>query len=244
MLIYIPNNYTRSHYLVANSIQHEYSGTINPFVSKNIYEIAYNTKDSVVIVLNRFDLMDMFIEDFVQSFITQTPKQTKLIILEDSKKILHQNVMYINSSSYKLFNEYYSTEVTDNGYVLCHLDCDDYSNNNTINAIVYPNNKSMKVRLVGCPSIPHIQNLGMVNETQMLDLIAGCSAFVNISDQYVYDAILMNKPTVSIHSNAYLTKIDEITISHIQQAIEQHTPVQHDLKMHKLSNIIKHIIKL
>ncbi len=247
MLIYLPKNENRSQYLVANSISKEFNGDLRSFNTQDIYEITFNNPNANIVILNEFNVKDVFISNFLTDFENYSkPHKTKIIILSEHRAYKNKNISYIGSSIYKLFNEYYTPTNIDNNYkfILCHLDCVNHTNNEKIQPIIYPANNTIPVKLVGCPNIQHPQNLGLVDDDQMIRLIQECAVYVDISHQYFYDAIWHNKPVVTIHKNEFVEPVTDLTISHIQDAINNPPITDHDLKKQRISNIIKYIIKL
>lgn len=247
MNIYIANNHNRKEYLVANSIHKEYNWILNSFHIQDIYEIAFNKNGKVVIVLDETKLQLPEIAQFIQDFIVADQTKTKLVLLGSDAKINHKNIFCLPSTVYKPYDEYYQpTKVSDSQFILCHLDITNHKTNAVIQDIVYPNNKDIPIRLVGHPGIQHIQNVGLVTDSQMLDLIYSCVAYINISNEYIYEAILYNKPILSIIDNEYIKAVDKLQLEDLHKLIDTDNTIdyQHNLKQHKISNIIKSIVKL
>jgi hypothetical protein len=245
MNTYITHNHSRKEYLVANSIQKEYGGILSSFSIEDIYEIAFNKQHKVTIVLDDSKINLPEIQSFINDFSQSAKHLTKLVLLSDNK-INHANIFTLPSVSYKCFNEYYSPKkISNSKFVLCHLDSQNHKNNIIIQNIVYPQNKEIPIRLVGHPGIQHIQNVGVVTDDHMLDLIYSCTGYVNISDQYVYDAILYGKPILSSINNEYTSFKSAFAFDDIKQLFNSETAdYDHNLKQHKISNMVKSIIKL
>jgi hypothetical protein len=246
MKTYIPNNHTRREYLVANSIHKEYLWSLDTFDIRDIYEIAFNKWHQVAIVLDETKLQAEETKQFLQEFTSSKQNKTKLILLSDTK-ISHPNIFCLPSSVYKIFNEYYQPKkISTNPFILCHLDTTNHKRNTVIQNIVYPHNKNIAVRLVGHPGIQHIQNVGMVSEDQMLDLIWSCSLYVNISNEYIYDAILYNKRILSAINNEYVPSSEQdLQLKDAMSLLNSnHNGYENNLKQHKISNIVKSIVKL
>lgn len=246
MNTYITNNHSRREYLVANSIHKEYNWILNSFDLSDIYEIAFNKWHKVAIVLDDTKIQLPEIQNFLEEFQKSNQTKTKIVLLSDTK-INHANIFCLPSISYKLFNEYHQpVKISNSRFVLCHLDSTNHKRNAVIQNVLYPNNKEIAVRLVGHPGIQHIQNVGILTEDQMLNLIYSCTVYVNISNEYIYDAILYNKPIVTAIENEYVESIvDELQLKHIADLLaSSHIEYKHNLKQHRISNMVKSIIKL
>jgi hypothetical protein len=246
MNTYITDNHSRKEYLIANSISKEYSGTLTSFSIENIYEIAFNKQHKATIVLDDQKIKTSEIHNFIKDFVTTAQTKTKLVLLSENK-VHHENIFTLPSSSYRCFNEYYRPrKITTSKFVLCHLDTDNHKNNIVIENIVYPKNKEIPIRLVGHPGIQHIQNVGVVTDDHMLDLIYSCSVYINISNQYVYDAMLYNKPILSSIENEYLLSKNNLELQDLKELFENQESKEHNhnLKQYKISNIVKSILKL
>jgi hypothetical protein len=247
MLILTSSIKNRATSLFSNSFHKETQGNLVSFDLDYIYDAMLVNKPDIV-VLDRSDLYNIHVNNFMKEIVSNTVSigNCKIIVLttkKDDKKIQHNNIRYISSSTYYLFNEYYKHKDTitrDFKYLLCHLDCSNLSNNSHIEQLTYPNNSKVAVKLVGCSNVKHPQNLGTVTETEMLDLIYGCSVYINIDNQYVYDAMLLKKPIINFSSD-----IPELSVCKHTPSIDDATN-NYDIanvNRNRISNLIKYILK-
>lgn len=245
MLTYIPNNNTRTHQLFALSTEKECGSTTSIFNYEDIYEVMLNPKDEAVVVLTRADINNVYVRMFIDSMLDNSAKTTNKIFVISDKKYNHSNIINIAPNLFKLFNSYYKPQPLNNNkkYILCHLDCTKKENNELLKDIVYPANKDIPVKLVNCYKVRHPQNLGLVDEQKMLDLIYNCYALINTTDHYVYDAIWMQKPIVSITSNEYIQATDSLTLDQIEKTVSEFVPYKENLSGYRVSSLIKHYIK-
>jgi hypothetical protein len=98
------------------------------------------------------------------------------------------------------------------------------------------------VKLINCPSVEHVQNLGVASEYETLELINNCCCYINIDNKYVYDAMLMNKPIINLVPNKYLNVTQDpvpscdLTLQYSNEQIEQ-------INQYKISNLLSQIMK-
>jgi hypothetical protein len=244
MIIYTNILTSRDVDLFANSFRKEFGGTIIKKDISNIYDIILVDKPDYIII----DSLDEKNEHFV-SFLSDLKSQniqiqkTKIIIIGKSGNSEHQNIRYVSPNTYYCFDEYYTESSCDDGsfkYMLCHLNCLDFEKNKALEPIIYPNNKEIAVKLVGCDQVQHVQNLGSVTEREMLELIHGCEIYINIDNMYVYDAMFLNKPI--INSCEDIKEIEFVNNLSIDKASTKYD--RSKIMQYRISNIVKHINKL
>jgi hypothetical protein len=204
--------------LVANCIAHETQGHIEVFDPINIYDIYLSNQDQII-VLSENDNSNVFISKFLQEFssgiIAET--KTKIIFLYKTIDIVkNQKIIYIPYDAFYHYNEYIHLNTKNDGYILCELNSISQKKNSIIENITYPINKDIPVRLVNCPRFDHPQNLGIVNDHDMLSLIANCHMFISLTDNYIYDAINLRKPTLSTVKNKIIEPVSSIDMNNIK----------------------------
>jgi len=248
MITYIPQNSIRDQFLLSLSIQNNKNSSVAYFSEHDIYEICLGKKADIVI-LNDHNLANTHISNMISNIENnEIDTKTKIIILsEQSQKYLNKNIVCIPKKTYVCFNETYQPiNNVSYKYILCHLDNKNIENNSIIEPILYPNNQSIAVKIVNCSIINHPQNLGIVSEKDMLDLISNCFAYVCISEDYLYDAIRMNKRVICAKANNFIPK----NTNPLSIDIIENTPNALDLcnitsiNAYSLSNIVKHIVKI
>lgn len=248
MITYIPQNSTRDQFLLSLSIQNHKKSSVGYFFEDDIYEICLSKKADIVI-LNEHNVMNRHISNFISDIEhSRSSSKTKIIILisDEHKKYQNSNIVCIPKKSYLCFNEFYkhNTNVSYK-YILCHLDNKNIGNNSIIESILYPNNTTIAVKVVNSPMLNHPQNLGIVSEQDMLDLIHDCYAYVCVSDDYLYDAIRMDKKVLCGSSNNIISKwTEEVSVENIERLPNASNLCDiSSINRYSLSNIAKHIIK-
>lgn len=248
MITYIPQNSIRDQFLLSLSIQNNKNSSIAYFLEHDIYETCLGKKADIVI-LDDHNLTNPHISNIISNIENnEIDIKTKIIILsEQPQKYLSKNIVCIPKKTYVCFNEAYQpTANISYKYILCHLDNKNIDNNFMIESILYPSNQSVAVKIVNCSIINHPQNLGIVSEKDMLDLINNCFAYVCVSDDYLYDAIRMNKKVVCCKENNFIPQ----NTNPLSIDIIENTPNALDLcnitsiNAYSLSNIVKHIVKI
>jgi len=244
MLVSINYIHSRPIFLFANSLAHEKGASIALFSMDDIYDVVLVSKPDVLL-LDESDLDNIHARRLFEDLISEriSAGKTKIVILHNSdstkKQINHSNIKYISDIAYLPYNEYHKPKSpTEYKYMLCHLNCIEFDQNKYLESIIYPNNKTIPVKLVNCPQVEHLQNLGVVDEPTMLDLIGGCFSYINIDNQYVYDAMLMGKPIINLVSNKYLA-LDSGSIDIENAMVTYDSSI---IQKHKISNLINYII--
>jgi hypothetical protein len=245
MKIFLTNLHSRKEMLVANSIANELYGSIEIFDPINIYDI-YLSSNNDYIVLSEDDSNDLFISKFVQDLTKNSlsTKKNKIIFLFKNNDLVikHKDIISIPYDTFYHYNEYTKFDVQNDGYILCELNCISQKKNSILDNIIYPENTQIPVKLVNCPRFDHPQNLGVVNDYDMLRLISKCSAYIGLTDNYIYDAINMKKPALTTVNNKILPVSKSLNMSDIANLTfdETHTT---ELQQYKISNIIKYKLK-
>lgn len=247
MLILTSSIKNRAINLFANSFYQETKANLGSFDLEYIYDAMLINKPDIVI-LEYSDLHNFHVNNFMKELVANTVSvgNCKIIVLtttKDNKKIQHNNIKYISNSTYYLFNEYYEYKKNNTKnfkYILCHLDCNNLTNNSHIEQLTYPHNSTVAVKLVGCSNVKHPQNLGTVTETEMLELIHNCSIYINLDNQYVYDAMLFKKPIINFSSSIPELAVCKDTVS-IDDAITDYDIS--NINQNRISNIVKYILK-
>jgi hypothetical protein len=245
MLIYLSSLHTRASILFANSFQQETANnsTIRLFDANDIYNIVLVQKPHILLIEQEL-LSNLHILNFFQDLVNNNLDigHTQVIVLGNNSTFSykHTNIKYLSPDLYISYNEYVnaSDNLAAGGYLLCSLNCTNLEINKLLEPIIYPTNKTIPVKLVNCPQINHIQNLGLADEATMLKLIADCYAYINLDNQYVYDAMLLNKPIINLIDNSHLPLSSS-------DSIIENMFVEYDItniKKYKISNIVKHII--
>lgn len=229
--------------LVANSIAKELNGIIEIFDPINIYDIYISNSENYI-VLSEDDQSDIFISKFLKDFTNGSVKsqKNKLVFLYKNNELRHKDIISIPYETFYHYNEYAKLPVKNNGYILCELNCISQKKNSILDSILYPENRTVPVRLVNCPRFDHPQNLGTVNDFDMLKLIASCSVFIGLTDNYIYDSIYMKKPTLTIANNKIISPISTLDIDTVLNCIFDEKYLT-DLNQYKISNIIKYKLK-
>lgn len=249
MSTYIVNNYNRNSFLFANYFNQVNKQDIIQFELQSIYDTMLVDCPSIVILEeNHFNSIDLknFFQDLDDGVVDI--KNTKVIILcsdnYNGKKYINKNIKYISSSSYLLYNEFYKPSNTQNiEYMVCSLDCKNLEQNNMLAPLLYPNNKTIPVKLINCESVEHVQNIGKANEDETLKLINECCCYINIDNTYVFDAMLMNKPIINLVPNKYI-EISQSLDPSCQIEKSYSSDIINKIKQYKISNILSQIIKL
>jgi hypothetical protein len=132
---------------------------------------------------------------------------TKIITTNiSSRKSNKLKTIQIDPNSFSLYNEYHTPSSSGIGsnYYFCDLDNSNPSNNLSLESITYPKFKTNIVKLVNCPTFNHPQNIGIASEQEILNMIHGCDIYINISNQYIIDALMMDKKILNLsESNNY-----------------------------------------
>lgn len=246
MNTYLLNTHSRKEMIVANSICHEHNLTIKIFDAIDIYDICFKDPECVI-VLSEKSFNNIYIEKFITNIYNNNIQtKCKIFVLQKTKNIQkHNNIYPIPEDSFYSYNEYIHFNIIDKKYVLCDLNCINQKKNGIIQDILYPNNIDIIVKLVNCPRFDHPQNLGIVNDYEMLKLISECSVFIGLTDNYVYDAINMKKQTITIQENNIIDIHKSICMNDIAQKIDDKIldDRKNNLQKYKISNIIKYVLK-
>lgn len=244
MKIFITNLHSRKEMLVANCVAHETDGGIEIFDPINIYDVYLSDTDNFLI-LSEEDYNNIFITKFMDQLVKGSivNQKNKIILLyKNNEFIKHKDILSIPYDAFCHYNEYAKLQIRDEGYILCELNCVSQKKNGILESIIYPENKTIPVRLVNCPRFDHPQNLGVVNDHDMLRLIAGCSVYVGLTDNYIYDSLFMQKPTITTANNKIIQPVGSISMEDINNVSFDEKYLT-ELKKNKISNIIKHKLK-
>lgn len=246
MKTFIINSHSRKEMLVANCISHEKNSSIEIFDPIDIYDIYLSDRSSVI-VLSETSRNDVFISKFIDDFENNSlsiNKQNKIVYLYQNNlpNIINDNFIYIPYNTFCHYNEYIKIETKNQGYILCELNCLSQKKNSVLDSIIYPENNQIPVRLVNCPRFDHPQNLGVVNDYDMLKLIAGCCVYVGLTENYIYDSINMKKPTITTLDNKIIKPIKSISMEDIINCSFNESYAT-ELHKNKISNMIKYKLK-
>lgn len=244
MKIFITNLHSRKEMLVANSVAHETNSSIEIFDPINIYDI-YLSDQLNMIVLSENDDSNIFISKFIDDLKHNSishKKNTIIYLYKTKQLVINQNFISIPYDAFCHYNEYAKLEVNNQGYILCELNCISQKKNSILDKIIYPENRDTPVRLVNCPRFDHPQNLGIVNDHDMLKLIAGCSVYIGLTDNYIYDSINMKKPTLTTVTNKIINPIKSLSIEDVTSCSFDESYLV-ELSKNKISNIIKYKLK-
>lgn len=244
MKIFITNLHSRKEMLVANSIAHETNTRIEIFDPINIYE-TYLSDQECIIILSEGDNGNLFLSKFIDDLKNKSiyNKKNRIVYLYKTKHPpISQNFMPIPYDAFCHYNEYIQIKTENQKYILCELNCISQKKNSILDDIIYPENKEISVRLVNCPRFDHPQNLGVVNDHDMLKLIAECSVYIGLTDNYIYDSINMKKPTITTIENKIIKPIKSLSLQNVKDCSFDDTWLV-ELNKNKISNIIKYKLK-
>lgn len=244
MKIFITNLHSRKEMLVANSVAHETNSSIEIFDPINIYDI-YLSDHPCIIIISEDDQSNIFVSKFINDLKNESISYTKNTIIylyKNNQPSLGHNFIAIPYNAFCHYNEYAKIETENQGYILCELNCISQKKNSILDSIIYPENNEIPVRLVNCPRFDHPQNLGIVNDHDMLKLIAGCSVYVGLTENYIYDSINMKKPTLTTVNNKIIDPIKSLSMNDIMTCVFDESYLV-ELNKNKISNIIKYKLK-
>lgn len=214
-LIYSNNYLDRPTFLLAQSFSKETRGPAYNILVDYLKEAVNDIKPDFVI-LNQSQMTaakDFFSirhnnKDCVFLTITTLTKKE----IEELQHITNLSIYNLSPSMFCHINEYYVPKIKDDNYWLCDIGSADSSLLKRIQPLTYPLNNKQKIRLVNNDQFHHPQNVGLVSEIEMLDLISECSAFINVNNNYLADAVSMNKPILSLITNNFVPMLNNIDI--------------------------------
>jgi hypothetical protein len=249
MNIYISKTSSRPESLFANSICEDIDSqaSVNKFNHIDIYDIALAQKADIIILAYK-ELKNIHISKFIEDLYKKNITITTKILIIDCPTEYHRkniaNVTYIPNNTYYVYNEYFdSSNHINKGYVLIDLESVYTEKNEAVKSIAYPINKKNQIIMVNCPESTYLQNVGVANEQEMLELIAECDLFIAVSPNYIYDAINMGKKIITISKNELLPTLDNLSISNITEIKNVEETLIKKLRQYKISNIIKNKLK-
>lgn len=192
-------------YLISQILEKDYNTLIFGVENTNLLNAIEKNKPEYIILTN---------DQYKQcSTIIEKINNSCTIITTCENLIKNKNIKQITISKTKfmLFNEYYKPNTTkmvcnflnNNKYYTCDMGGTTAENIKLLETLVYPNNKQVSIRLLNCPGLTHVQNVGVAHENDMLDLVYGCDTYINVSNRYVYDAVMMNKKVINLVNNRW-----------------------------------------
>lgn len=78
----------------------------------------------------------------------------------------------------------------------------------SLTPLLYPNNKTLNIKMFDGGKIDHLQNLGWVDDKTFLELINNCRIFIAPSNTFLAYGLLLKKPTIALENNNWIKKID------------------------------------
>lgn len=192
-------------YLISQILEKEFDSLVFGVENINLLNAIEKNKPEYIILTN---------DQYKQCFSTIEKIDNNCTIITTCDNLVkNKNIkqIIVSKTKFILFNEYYKTDtkkiacdfLTNNKYWTCDMGATEPEHIKLLEPLVYPNNKECSIRLLNCPSLTHVQNVGMANENDMLDLIAGCDTYINISDRYIYDAIMLGKKIINLVNNRW-----------------------------------------
>lgn len=110
-----------------------------------------------------------------------------------------------------------------------------------LEAVLYPNTK-LPIKLFNNQNINHVQNLGFMNDFQMLSMINQCKLYIDTNTNYLLYSLILHKPTLALETNSIIKKTKTITEETIKN-MEQSKLEQQDILKNSYKNFIqKHIL--
>lgn len=191
----------RSCFLVLKAMSELYKTEIYSVNIPDISNVIDNLKPEFIVLSSKqYKLINKKLEEMNKNFNTRL-----LVITENISKNKKFKIVQIDPNCFSLFSEYYVPKKADESmeYWVSDLDSVNMENNRLLSPYIYPQNSKNPIRLVGCDKIQHPQNLGNIAEDDMLDLIYNSSGFINITNNYIFDAVNMGKPILNLADNGW-----------------------------------------
>jgi hypothetical protein len=110
-----------------------------------------------------------------------------------------------------------------------------------LEAILYPNSK-FRLKLFNSYSINVSQNLGFIEDTDMIHLINQCKMYIDTNLNYLLYSIILDKPTIALENNSFLKKTKDITEENILSIDRSKLQINDIIKNSYKNFIQKHIL--
>lgn len=195
-------------------------------INKEIIDFIQNFKSSTKIYLY-FDKFNQQLYDDASSMIRCIVKDepsNKSMVLK-SKNTIKTTPMYseqllrgLNLSESTNTNEDILADISDlQKLPVCLED------------VLYPKTK-MRIKLFNNQSINHIQNLGFVDDTEMVTMINDCKLYIDTNNNFLSYALILDKPLIALETNSLVKKTKEINEETIQSTQQSKIDLKDILK--------------
>lgn len=88
-----------------------------------------------------------------------------------------------------------------------------------LDSLLYPKTK-LKIKLFNNHLIGHHQNLGFVDDKQMISMIDTCNIYIDTNLNYLLYSVILDKPTIALETNSILKKTKELSEKTLEENIE------------------------
>lgn len=107
--------------------------------------------------------------------------------------------------------------------------------------VLYPNSTQFRIKLFNSTSINVAQNLGFLDDIEMISEINRCKIYLDTNLNYLVYAAILDKPIIALETNGVVKKIKEITLETIEHPDKSKIPIQ-DLIKNSYKNFINKYI--
>lgn len=199
---YSPGSLFDQYYSYADKANHKFifsSSAINTEIISFIQEIEH--KRNIFLYFDTFNksLHDDATNNNIQCLVHQ--KDAKNI--KNLKSTIKIDTMFSEHllNSFDKQKQFIDIDIITNLNGLEHLP-------ESLNQLLYPNNKTLNIKMFDGGKISHLQNLGWVDDQTFLELINNCRILIAPSNTFLIYGLLLKKPTIALESNNLIKKID------------------------------------
>lgn len=111
----------------------------------------------------------------------------------------------------------------------------------TLLDVIYPNDTKFRIKLFNSQNIRVAQNLGFLNDIEMIEEIDQCKIYLDTNLNYLMYAALLNKPIIALETNGIIKKIKQINKDTVENAEKSKIPIE-DLIKNSYKNFINKYI--
>lgn len=107
--------------------------------------------------------------------------------------------------------------------------------------VLYPST-SMRIKLFNNASIDHVQNLGFVDDEDMVRMINECKMYIDTNNNFLLYSIILDKPTLALTANSLVKRTKEINEKSIESMQQSKIDLRDILKNSYKNFIQKYLL--